>query len=237
MLGLAMTFSGAALSVAALAPFVNVTSTVDVVAIGVSLGSTMVTVVALTHKGDVATLPPTLAVKPFMKFVPITEIVLKRYADVGDTDVMVGSAVTLSGVPVTVTAMAPFGNVSSTDEAATGVPDAITMVTVVALTQASVVAGVPELGVAPTLAVKANPFMKFEPITEMVLPMYADVGDTDVMVGFAVTLSGVPVNVRLISITVLAPIGVPDPMTKITFVSLVRVQDAARVQELGGLPT
>ncbi len=96
-----------------------------------------------------------------------------------------GFAVTLSGVPLREATMAPFGNVSSTDEAATGVPDAITMVTVVALTQASVVAGVPELGVAPTLAVKANPFMKFEPITEMVLPMYADVGDMDVIMGLA----------------------------------------------------
>ena len=167
--GSAMTFSGAALSVATLAPFVNVTSTVDVVAIGVSLGSTMVTVVALTHKGDVATLPPTLAVKPSMKFEPITEMVLKRYADVGNTDVMVGFSRTLSGVPLTAATLAPFVNVSSTDEAATGVPDAITMVTVVALTQTSVVAGVPELGVAPILAVK--PSMKFVPITEMVLPL------------------------------------------------------------------
>ena len=49
--------------------------------------------------------------------------------------------------------MAPFVNVSCTDEAAGGVPDAITMVTVVALTQTSVVADVPEPGVAPTLAV------------------------------------------------------------------------------------
>ena len=51
------------------------------------------------------------------------------------------------------------------------------MVTVVALTQTSDVARVPELGVAPTLAVK--PFMKFEPITEMVLPMYVFVGEID----------------------------------------------------------
>ena len=88
-----------------------------------------------------------------MKLVPITEMVLPMYADVGDTDVMVGSAVTLSGVPLRAATLPPFVNVSSTDEAATGVPDAITMVTVVALTQTSVVAGVPELGVAPTLAV------------------------------------------------------------------------------------
>ncbi len=172
-------------------------------------------------------MPPTLAVNPSMKLVPITVMVLKRYADVGDTDVMVGSAVTLSGVPLRAATLAPFVNVSSTDEAATGVPDAITMVTVVALTQASVVAGVPELGVAPTLAVKANPSMKFEPITEMVLPMYADVGDTDVMVGSAVTLSVVPASSLVISITVLAPVGVPGPMTKTTFLSLARVQDAA----------
>ena len=66
---------------------------------------------------------------------------------------MVGSARTLSGVPLTAATLAPFVNLSSTDEAATGVPDAITMVTVVALTQTSVVAGVPEPGVAPTLAV------------------------------------------------------------------------------------
>ena len=96
-------------------------------------------------------------------------MVLKRYADVGDTDVMVGSAMTFSGVPLSVTIFGPFVNVSSTDEAATKVPDAITMVTVVALTQTSVVAGVPELGVAPILAVK--PSMKFVPITEMVLPL------------------------------------------------------------------
>ena len=57
------------------------------------------------------------------------------------------------------------------------------------------------------------------------------------MVGFARMLSGVPVNSLVISFMVLAPVGVPDPMTKTTFVSLVRVQDAARVQELGGLPT
>ena len=88
-----------------------------------------------------------------MKLVPVTEMVLKRYADVGDTDVMVGSAKTFSGVPLSVTIFGPFVNVSSTDEAATGVPDAITMVTVVALTQTSVVAVVPEPGVAPTLAV------------------------------------------------------------------------------------
>ena len=88
-----------------------------------------------------------------MKSVPITVMVLKRYADVGDKDVMAGSAVTLSGVPLRAATRAPFVNVSSTDEAATGVPDAITMVTVVALTQTSVVADVPEPGVAPTLAV------------------------------------------------------------------------------------
>ena len=51
------------------------------------------------------------------------------------------------------------------------------MVTVVALTQTSVVARVPELGVAPTLAVKQS--MKLVPITEMVLPMYAFVGEID----------------------------------------------------------
>ena len=68
-------------------------------------------------------------------------------------EVAVGAFTMVSVVPETAAVTAPFVNVSSTDEAATGVPDAITMVTVVALTQASVVAGVPELGVAPTLAV------------------------------------------------------------------------------------
>ncbi len=51
------------------------------------------------------------------------------------------------------------------------------MVTVVALTQTSVVAGVPELGVAPILAV--NPSIKLVSTTEMVLPMYAFVGVID----------------------------------------------------------
>ncbi len=88
-----------------------------------------------------------------MKLVPVTVMVLPMYATVGIINVVVGSSMTFSGVPLSVTIFGPFVNVSSTDEAATKVPDAITMVTVVALTQASVVAGVPELGVAPTLAV------------------------------------------------------------------------------------
>ena len=104
-----------------------------------------------------------------MKLVPVTVMVLPMYATVGIINVAVGSSMTFSGVPLRAATLAPFVNVSCTDEAAGGVPDAITMVTVVALTQTSVVAGVPELGVAPILAVK--PSMKFVPITEMVLPL------------------------------------------------------------------
>jgi hypothetical protein len=71
-------------------------------------------------------------------------------------------------VPTTVATLAPFVNVTSTDDAAAGVPAPITTTTVVALAYVHV-AEVPELGVAPTFAVHANPAMKLVPVTVMVL--------------------------------------------------------------------
>ncbi len=80
-----------------------------------------------------------------------------------------GTLFTVSGVLETVAAFAPLVNVTCTDDASAGVPEAITTMTDVALTYVHVVA-VPELGVAPTLAVHAAS-MKLEPVIVMVPPM------------------------------------------------------------------
>ena len=82
----------------------------------------------------------------------------------------VGAPTTVSVVPPTVAATPEFVNFTSTDDAATGVVAPITTTTVVALPYAHDVASVPELGVAPTLAVHTNPEMKLVPVTVMVLP-------------------------------------------------------------------
>ena len=76
-------------------------------------------------------------------------------------------------------------NVTSTDDATAGVPAPITTVTEVALTYVHVPA-VPELGVAPTLAVHSA-LMKFVPVTVMVLPTYAEVGAMEVAMGLTIT--------------------------------------------------
>ena len=76
----------------------------------------------------------------------------------------------ISDVPLTVATLAPFVNVTSTDDAAMLVPAPITTTTVVALAYVQDVAGVPALGVAPTLALQAKPEMKLVPVTVMVLP-------------------------------------------------------------------
>ena len=81
-----------------------------------------------------------------------------------------GSPVTVSGVLGTVATLAPFVKVRSTDDAAMLVPAAITTTTVVALAYVQDVAGVPALGIAPTLALQAKPEMKLVPVTVMVLP-------------------------------------------------------------------
>ena len=82
----------------------------------------------------------------------------------------VGAATKVSVVPATVADTAEFVNVTSTDDAAMGVFAPITTVTAVAFAHVHDAAAVPELGVAPTLAVHAKPGMKFEPVTVMVLP-------------------------------------------------------------------
>ena len=85
-------------------------------------------------------------------------------------EVAVGAATMVSGVPETAAVTAEFVNVTSTDDAAMLVPAAITTTTVVALAYVQDVAGVPALGVAPTLALQAKPEMKLVPVTVMVLP-------------------------------------------------------------------
>ena len=76
----------------------------------------------------------------------------------------------ISDVPLTVATLAPFVNVTSTDDAVMLVPAPITTTTVVALAYVQDVAGVPALGVAPPLALQAKPEMKLVPVTVMVLP-------------------------------------------------------------------
>ena len=85
-------------------------------------------------------------------------------------EVAVGAATMVSVVPETAAVTAEFVNVTSTDDAAMLVPAAITTTTVVALAYVQDVAGVPALGVAPTLALQAKPEMKLVPVTGMVLP-------------------------------------------------------------------
>ncbi len=77
----------------------------------------------------------------------------------------------MSDVPARVADTAPFVKVNSTDDAAMLVPAAITTTTVVTLAHVQDAAGVPALGVAPTLALQAKPEMKLVPVTVMVLPM------------------------------------------------------------------
>ncbi len=76
----------------------------------------------------------------------------------------------VSGDPATVAETGGFVNVTSTDDAAMAVPAAITTTTVLALAYVQDAAGVPALGVAPTLALQAKPEMKLVPVTVMVLP-------------------------------------------------------------------
>ena len=85
-------------------------------------------------------------------------------------EVAVGAATMVSVVPETAAVTAEFVNVTSTDDAAMLVPAPITTTTVVALAYVQDVAGVPALGVAPTLALQAKPEMKLVPVTVMVLP-------------------------------------------------------------------
>ena len=82
----------------------------------------------------------------------------------------VGAATMVSGVPETAAVTPELVNVTSTDDAAMLVPAAITTTTSVADAHVQDAAGVPALGVAPTLALHAKPEMKLVPVTVMVLP-------------------------------------------------------------------
>ncbi len=67
--------------------------------------------------------------------------------------------------------------------------------------------------------------MKFVPVTMMVLPVYALIGDIAVAVGSAVTVSIVPETATVVasekvSSTDDAPAGVVAPMTTVTSVAL-----------------
>ena len=101
-----------------------------------------------------------------------------------------GLPVTVSVVPPTVAVLPPFVKVSCTDDAVdvVGAVPATTMVTDVALTKVGEVANVPELAGLPTLAVKPV-LMKLVPVTVMVPPMCAKLGDMNAAVGSPVTVS------------------------------------------------
>ena len=85
-------------------------------------------------------------------------------------DTAVGDGSIERVVPETVATAAPLVNLTSTDDAPAGVPAPITTTTLDTLETTQDVADVPELGVAPTLAVQTNPGMKLVPVTVMVLP-------------------------------------------------------------------
>ena len=69
-------------------------------------------------------------------------------------DVAVGGARIVSVVPETTATTAPLVNVTSTDDAAAGVPTPITTTAVVSLIIVQFAAAVPELGTAPTRALQ-----------------------------------------------------------------------------------
>ena len=85
-------------------------------------------------------------------------------------DVAVGAATTVSGVPATVADTAELVKVNCTDDAAMGVFEPMTTVTMVADAYVHDVAAMPPLATAPTLALHAKPEMKLLPVTVMVLP-------------------------------------------------------------------
>jgi hypothetical protein len=112
-----------------------------------------------------------------------------------------------------------------------GVPVPITTTTAVPLEHEHDAAAVPELGVAPTLAVHAKPDMKLVPVTVIVLPTYADVGAIEAAVGSDTTPKVAPataadapefVKVTCTDDAVPAPLlaGVPVPITTTTAVPL-----------------
>ena len=80
--------------------------------------------------------------------------------------------------------------------------------------------------------------MKFVPVTVMVLPAYAAVRSMLVAVGLATMLSGVDGTVATlppfanVNSTDDAALGVFAPTTMTTVISLVTLQDVARVPEL-----
>jgi hypothetical protein len=69
-------------------------------------------------------------------------------------DVALGETSTVREVPETTATTAPLVNVTSTDDAAAGVPTPITTTTAVSLIIVQFAAAVLELGTAPTLALQ-----------------------------------------------------------------------------------
>ncbi len=169
---------------------------------------------------------------------PVTVIVLPAYADVGTMDVAVGEVTIASAAPATDAATLPFMNDTCTNDATASVPGPMTTTAAVALTTVQDAAAVPEPGVGPTRALHAKPGMKLVPVTVMVLPAYADVGNTAVMMGRATIWSGVPLTVAAappfskINFTDDFALGVLSPITTMTVVALATLQDVATLPKL-----
>ncbi len=163
-------------TVAVTPPFVNFNSTDDAPMSGFP-PMTTTAVVAFVTVQEVAAVPemglaPTLAVhaKPEMKLVPVTVMVLRVLeAEVGAIDVAVGGAMISSVVPGTVAVTATLVKFNSTDDAPMSVFAPTTTTAVAASKMVQDVAAVPEMGLAPTLAVHAKLQMKLAPVTVMVL--------------------------------------------------------------------
>ncbi len=170
-------------------------------------------------------------------------MVLFTYAETGETDVAFGEATTLSRESAKRTETLKLVKKISTDDNVPGklevnVPIPISKTTVEFEDTKQEKATVPLLGVEPTLALQEKPGMKLLPLTVTVLPTYADVGDTAVAVGGSTIRSGVPLTVALapllakVNSTDDAALGVFAPTTITTVMTLVTLQDVARVPEL-----
>jgi len=123
-----------------------------------------------------------------------------------------------------VAATPEFVNVTSTDDEPAGVPAPITTVTVVAFAYVHV-AGVPELGVAPTFAVHLS--MKFVPVTVTVPPVYAEVGAIEFAEGLKITPDATPADVTVsASVCTVMPVALPavtPPMVRPVSVTVTAV--------------
>ena len=174
-----------------------------------------------------------------MKLVPVSVMVLLRYAELGKTvSLIVGDPKIVNAVPGDST-LAEVGllNVTSTPALPTAVPVPITTTTSVADEMLHEEAAAPEDGVGPTFTVHVCKVMKLLPITVIVLPKYPETGDSDPYVAPPTTISSAP-EVSAVAPdppplnttrTIAAPALVPLPTTICTWLLDTAVHDDAAV--------